>query len=328
MKVRQIFGAVVVISLLLSGSFADARSIVVKDKLGREVSLQLPVKRAVFFQAYELLPILGVWDRVVGISRFALDNDVTLAGKPDIARTIPSVGGTNDINIEALMRLKPDLVISWTSRPENITFMQDKGLRVYSIYPDSLGELYDVMRTLGSVFGREKKIRQTIANMEDIFKLIRRRVSSVAYGYRQKTLWIGSRPNGVACGIGVNNDVFNLIGSVNVAGGIQERNADVSIEQIIAWNPDVIFIWGNAKYTAADILNNPQWRFISAVRNGRVYKAPTWSTWSPRVAPVALWMAARTYPELFRDVYLDKVIDKFFRKVYGFPYSRVNKIAN
>jgi len=309
-------------------AIADARTITFNDKLGREISVTLPVKRAVFLQMYELLPVLGVWDRVVGISRFAYENDITVAARPDIARTVPSVGGTTDVNIEALMKLRPDLVISWTSRPENIKFMQEKGLKVYSIYPDSLAELYDVMRTLGRIFGREKKIRQTISNMEDIFGMIRRRVVAIPYEQRQKTLWIGSRPNGVACGIGINNDIFNLIGGRNVAGHMQERNADVSLENIILWNPDVIFIWGNAKYGVNDILGNPQWRFINAVKRGRVYKAPTWSTWSPRIAPVALWMAARTYPELFRDVNLNKAIDRFYRKTYGIPYTKVRHIEN
>jgi iron complex transport system substrate-binding protein len=327
MKIRLVF-LVAVAALFISGAAADAKTITVTDKLGRQISIDLPVRRAVFFQAYELLPALGIWDRVVGISRFAYENDITVAARPDIARTIPSVGGVTDVNIEGLMRLRPDLIISWTSKPENIIFMQEKGLKVFSIYPDSLAELYDVMRTLGLIFGREKRVQQTISNMEDIFGIVRKRVEIIPLAQRQKTLWIGSRPNSVSGGIGVNNDIFQLIGSVNAAGNMQERNVDVSIERIIAWNPDVIFIWGNAKYGVNDILGNPQWRFINAVKNRRVYKAPTWSTWSPRLAPICLWMAVRTYPELFRDVNLEKVTDRFYRKTYGIPYSKVKQIDN
>jgi iron complex transport system substrate-binding protein len=315
-------------TLFFSCAFADAKTIIIKDKLDRQISVDLPVRRAVFFQAYELLPVLGIWDKVAGISRFAYENDITVAARPDIARTIPAVGGVTDVNIEGLMRLRPDFIISWTSRPENITFMQEKGLKVYSIYPDNLAELYDVMRTLGRIFAREKKVEKTISGMEDIFKMIRRRVAAIPDEQRKKTLWIGSRPNTVSCGIGVNNDMLTLIGGRNVASHIQERNVDVSIEKIIAWNPDVIFIWGNAKYGVGDIIENPQWRYINAVKNRRVYKAPAWSTWSPRLAPIALWMAARTYPELFRDMDLYKVTDRFYRKTYGIPYSKVKQIEN
>jgi iron complex transport system substrate-binding protein len=95
------------------------------------------------------------------------------------------------------------------------------------------------------------------------------------------------------------------------------------MERIISWNPDVIFIWGNASYTARSILQSSQWRFIKAVREGRVYKAPEWSTWSPRLAPIALWMAMKTYPEYFRDINLNKVTDDFYWKVFGISFSKV-----
>jgi iron complex transport system substrate-binding protein len=98
------------------------------------------------------------------------------------------------------------------------------------------------------------------------------------------------------------------------------------MEQIVAWNPDVIFIWGHAGYSAQDILDSPQWRRISAVREGRVYKAPRWSNWSPRIAPVVLWMATKTYPDSFKDVDLDRCFEDFYRNVYGISYEKVSRI--
>jgi iron complex transport system substrate-binding protein len=58
--------------------------------------------------------------------------------------------------------------------------------------------------------------------------------------------------------VGITNDMFQMIGAINPAGPIEQRNADVSIEQIVVWNPDVIFIWGNAGYSPQDILQHPQ----------------------------------------------------------------------
>ncbi|MCG2813146.1 MAG: ABC transporter substrate-binding protein, partial [Thermodesulfovibrionales bacterium] len=73
---------------------------------------------------------------------------------------------------------------------------------------------------------------------------------------------------------------------------------------------------------------NPQWRHVSAAKNSRVYKAPKWSTWSPRLAIVALWMAMKTYPEYFVDINLEKAADDFYREVYGIPYRKVERIEN
>jgi iron complex transport system substrate-binding protein len=110
-----------------------------------------------------------------------------------------------------------------------------------------------------------------------------------------------------------------LIGARNAASVVRERNADVPLERIIAWNPDVIVIWGSAHYDVSDLTNDPRWRLIPAVRKGQVYKAPDWSTWSPRLAPYALRMAAMTYPEQFRDVDVNKVVNEFHRNVFGVP---------
>lgn len=320
---------IVITLFLISTSLqAFAETLTYKDKLGRTVSIPLPVKRAVFFQTYEVIPALGIWGNVVGIGRYAYNNDLMKAVKPDIEKTIPSAGSGTDINMEALLRLQPDLVITWTANPENVRFMEERGIRVVSIYPESLTELNETMVFQGKVFGKEKKARQIIASMESIFSDIKKRVAPIPAAKKQKVLWVGSRPNAVACRIGVNNDIITMIGGVNPAAIINQRNADVPVERIIAWNPDVIFIWGNATYNARDILNNPQWQAIKAIRSGRVYKAPEWSTWSPRLAPIALWMAMKTYPAQFRDINYFARADQFYKKTFGISYDKVNKIEN
>jgi iron complex transport system substrate-binding protein len=323
----------VVLTVLIAAAFlwpipALAGTVVSVDKLGRSVSITTPVKRAVFFETYELIPALNIWDRVVGISRYAYGNDLMKAAKPDIAETIPSAGSGFDVNMEALLKLNPELVITWASKPENIRFMREKGLAVYALYPESLQELFEVMRFHGRIFDCEKRVEFVIAEMDRVFGMIKKRVSAVPVVERRKVLWISSRPTSVACGIGVNQDLITMINGVNPAGSIKERSTDVSMEQIIAWNPDVIFIWGNAKYTAREIMENPQWRFVKAVRDQRVFKAPEWSTWSPRLAPIVLWMAARTYPERFRDVQIERESDIFYRRVFGLRFNKVKGFAD
>ncbi|MEQ8160213.1 MAG: ABC transporter substrate-binding protein, partial [Smithellaceae bacterium] len=132
--------APVAVILLLTAlvSAACAETITFQDKLGRRVNIHLPVRRAVFFETYELTAALGVWDRVAGISRYAYTNDLLLAVKPDIARTIPSAGSGFDVNIEALLRLRPELVVTWAFNPETIRFMEEKGLKVVALYPESI----------------------------------------------------------------------------------------------------------------------------------------------------------------------------------------------
>lgn len=307
-----------------------ASTITITDKLGRKVTLEVPVKRAVVVISYELIPALNLWSQVAGVSRWAEEScglyKAIVTENPVLKR--PLVGTGSDVNVEAVLKLNPDVVITWTYNPDTIRFLEEKGIKVIGIYPESLTELYKDMRMHGRIFGKEKTTEKVISDMEKVFSVIRHKTSKIPENKKKKVLWLGGKPTSVACGIGIINDVFKMIGGINTASHIPQRNADVSIEQIIAWNPDVIFIWGNANYSADDILNNPQWRHVKAVREGRVYKAPKWSTWSPRLAPIALWMAMKTYPEYYRDVDMDKVIEGFYRKVFGIPYSKVRRIED
>ena len=314
--------------VLLLAAAAHAEILTYKDKLDRTVHIPLPVRKAVFFQTYEFIPALSAWNRVAGVGRFAYTNDLIRAAKPDIAQTVPSAGSGTDVNIEALLKMRPDVVITWTFKPENVRFMEGKGLNVVAVYPESLAELYEVMQLLGRMFEKEKEIKRIRANMDEMFDTVRKRAARISVDKRKKVLWLGSRQNSVAGGIGATNEMLAMIGGTNPAAEIRQRNADVSIERIVRWNPDVVFIWGNAKYGTRDILQNPQWRSVAAVRNGRVYKAPEWSTWSPRLAPVVLWMAMKTYPEYYRDIDYTATTDRFYRKTFGIPYRMVAAVEN
>lgn len=315
---------------LLCGPLSEARAgiLTYRDKMGRTVTIKTPVKRAVLFETYELLPVTGAWDRVAGISRYAFSNDLLLAANAARLRRIPDAGSAMDTNAEVLLKLKPDVVLTWSVNPDAVRFLEHKGLTVISVYPESINELYAVMRMQGILFGREKRVESAIARMEEIFSLIRKRVTGIPLSRRKKALYLTGKQTRVNGRVGVTNDLFRLMGLDNSGAEINERSREVSLERIISWNPDLIFIWGSARYATAELKNNPQWRHIRAVKSGNVFKEPKWGTWSPRLAPIALWMASRAYPERFRDVNIDKTIDRFYCDVYGIPYAKVRQIEN
>ncbi|MFZ8831572.1 MAG: ABC transporter substrate-binding protein [Thermodesulfobacteriaceae bacterium] len=332
MVCRAIFKVLVLI-LFLSFIWVEvlqAETIRVTDKLGRTVTIDVPVKRAVIVTTYELIPALNLWNQVVGVSRWAEEvcglYRAILNENPNFRRQ--TVGGGSDLNVEAVLKLNPDLVITWTYNPNTIWFLEKKGIKVIGIYPDSLQELYEVMRLYGKLFGKEKRVEEVIKEMEKIFDLIRVRVSKIPPEKRKRVIYIRGKPTTVSCG-GITNDVIKLIGGINPAcsiketSSIKERNADVSIERIIQWNPDVIFIWGYARYDENWLYGNSQWKHVKAVREKRVYKLPRWSTWSPRLAPIALYMAMKLYPEQFQDVNFEEVADNFYKKVFGISYYKV-----
>lgn len=316
------------ILLFLWGPLSEASAglFTYRDKMGRTVTVSTPVRRAVLFETYELLPVTGAWDRVAGLSRYAFDNDLLRAANHAALRAIPDAGSAMDSNAEALLRLKPDLVLTWSVNPDGVGFLERKGLTVIAVYPENIAELYGVMRLQGKLFGQEKRVEAAIARMEEIFTLIRHRVAGIPPSRRKRAIFLTGKQTRVNGRVGVTHDLFRLMGLENGGAGIDERSREVPLERIISWNPDLIFIWGSARYRAADLTNNSQWRHIRAVKSGMVFKEPKWGTWSPRLAPIALWMAAKAYPERFRDINIDGRIDRFFRDVYGIPYAHVRRI--
>jgi iron complex transport system substrate-binding protein len=313
----NVFHILIVFFLITAAVATETEAAVVTytDKLNRTVDIPVPVKRAVFLQMYEMLPALDVWDRVVGIASYAYGNELIRKACPAIDN-IPSAGNGANVNVEAILQLKPDLVITWAWRPEAIRFMEEKGLRVIAVYPESIDDLYKVMELLGSLFQREERMAAARIEMEAIFALVKERVARGDGSKKQKMLYLGGQSNSVSCALGINNDLLTLIGGINPAGTIAQRSTLVDIEQIVAWNPDLIFIWGKAGYTAEDILTAPQWRHIKAVREKRVYKLPDWTTWSPRLALVSLWMAQKAHPRDFQDIELADVADALCRKAF------------
>jgi iron complex transport system substrate-binding protein len=230
-----------------------------------------------------------------------------------------------DTNAETLLKLRPDVVLTWTVNSQIVKFLEEKGLNVIAVYPETVAELYDVMRMQGKLFGKQQKSESAIAKMEEMFALIRKRTASIPPSDRKKAIYLTGKQTNVNGRIGVTNDLFTMMGLVNGGQEIGQRSAEVSLEKIISWNPDLIYIWGSARYTPEDLINNPQWRHIKAIKSRSVYRSPKWGTWSPRLAPITLLMAAEAYPERFKDIDINETIDKFYRDVYGIPYGEVTK---
>ncbi|MDW8002668.1 MAG: ABC transporter substrate-binding protein [Deltaproteobacteria bacterium] len=313
-------------ALLLFSAPSSGKTVTVVDKLGRRVEVEVPVKRAIIVISYELIPALNIWDQVVGVSRWA--DEICSVYKafyslnPLLRK--PVIGTGSDISVENVLKLRPDVLITWTVNENIISFIQSKGIKVIGIYPENLNELVSDIKMHGLLFGKEERSEEVVKIMNEFLSRISTRINKVPHPQRKKVVHLGSSPTRVSGGIGVTNEMLALAGGINVAGHIKQRSVDVSIEKLIEWNPDVIFIWGSARYDRESILTNPQWRSIKAVREGKVYKLPRWSTWSPRLAPNVLYIAVRIYPELFKDINFEDVTDGFYRAVFGLPYKIIS----
>ncbi|NLH80482.1 MAG: ABC transporter substrate-binding protein [Phyllobacteriaceae bacterium] len=317
--------AAVVISTMLFVLIgpASAESVTFTDKSGRSITLKAPVERAVLFETYELLPALGAWDRVVGLSRHAFENDLLRATQPGLRERIADVGGMADMNVEYLLTLHPDVIIGWGLSSQAITFLEAKGIPVVLLDPQSVEDLEETLRIEGVLFGASERADRTIAAMKTIIDGVSERTRRIPDHERRVGLWMMGKPTVVGARRSVAARALEIAGMRNAAASEDRPWVEVSAERILAWKPDVVFICGSARFEVRDILEAVQWRSLPAVRDGAIWKTPRWSSWSPRLAPMILWMASKAYPAMFDDAEVASAIDHFFRDVYGISYSQV-----
>lgn len=323
-----------IISLILILSLpidlqAGYRTIV--DTEGRTIRIPEKIERAVVLTAtcIETIYILNAIDKVVGISKNIADNKLLPEIIPQIKK-IPIVAQSpSKVNLEALLALKPDLLI--TMGPEHTIVGMDEqtvkriesyGIPVVLMNLKSLDENYYSIELLGKIFKNKKRARELVNKMKSIINNVRQDVEKIPKEKRVKALYVsGNNPNFIAGGYWGDQDIRVLAGGINVASEIPQFMATVSSEQIALWNPDVITISVAAKYDAQEIMRNPHFVNINAVKNKRVFKHSHHiaGLFTPRVCLLLAWHASKFYPELGIDWV--KIADDFFRRFYGIPYS-------
>ena len=116
-------------------------------------------------------------------------------------------------------------------------------------------------------------------------------------------------------------------GALNAANEVaaDNSNAKITMEQVYAWDPDVIIITNFTQTQPEDLYNNAigddDWSTVKAVKDGQVYKMPlgTYRTYTPGIdTPMTLeWMAGILYPDLFPEFNLAEDVKNYYKDLYG-----------
>jgi iron complex transport system substrate-binding protein len=119
---------------------------------------------------------------------------------------------------------------------------------------------------------------------------------------------------------------------VSVSGQLTGGKIDVSPEQVLVWNPDVIILTSYTQDTVSDVLANPKLQNVAAVRNHRVYVMPkyvvSWDMPVPESFLGTMWLAHKLYPDQVRFD-MPAEITRFYKQFYGFtvPAADVSALS-
>lgn len=248
-----------------------ASPIVLKDGLDREITLAAPAQRVVSLAASttEILFAIGAGDQVVGRDEFS--------NYPEEAASLPTVGGSfGGYNNEAIVALNPDLVLAaGINTPDQVQALEDLGLTVfYLANPVTMDEMYQSLLTVATLTGRT-------AETEALIETLKARVAVVA----EKVAGLDTRPTvfyeldstdpsaPYTAGAGTFVDtLITMAGGTNVGAAMDAPWGQLSIEQIVADDPEIILL-GDAAYgvTVESVGERAGWESLQAVTNNRIY---------------------------------------------------------
>jgi iron complex transport system substrate-binding protein len=269
----------------------------VADDRGKQVTLATAPRRIVSVapSATEIVFALGAEDRLVAVDDFS--------DFPAAARALPKVGGTRT-SPERIIAHRPDLILAVT-QGNLAPGLEAQGQAVIVFDASDIDGVYRNIELVGRVVGREKAAEELVARM-------RARIDAVA----AKTKGITAKPRVLhevdatdparIFVAGPNNFIDSMItvaGGVNVAANAQRKFPQLSAEEIVRADPQVIVL-GDAKYgtSVEQVKARPGWQVIDAVRSGRILPIDPdiVSRPGPRLADGVEEYAKLLHPSVFR----------------------------
>jgi iron complex transport system substrate-binding protein len=320
------------------------------DQLNRTVTVPEKIERIVTLQhqTLDILVQLGAADRLVGVVGKwpslipGLDKYA-----PQLA-SLPTPGELSSVNVEELLKLNPDVVFVTNYAPpamiEQITkaglpvvaisLSKGEGVEAPKLNPTFEDDDYAYseglkigVQLIGDIVGERERAGKLLDYAFSRRKLVEERVGAIQDDQRIRLYManpeMGTYGTGKYTGV-----IMKRSGGVNVASEVKGATK-VSMEQVLAWNPQVIFVQDRYAPVADEIRQGAAWRNIDAVKNDRIYITPEyvkpWGYPLPEaIALGELWMAKKLYPDSFADIDMPKEVNAYYEQFYGQPYTGPN----
>lgn len=266
---------VVVVALFAAGCAPTpapaAGPIQVTDGLGRAVTLAAAAQRIVSIAPSntEILFAIGAGKQVVGRDE--------MSDYPAEAKAVTSIGSTYaKLNTEAVVALKPDLVLAADiTNPEQIQALEQLGITVYELpNPKDFAGLYANLATIGKLTGHEAEAAAYADQLKARVDAVMSRMAGVSAKpkvYYELDATDPTKPYTTGPGTFVDM-LITLSGGQNIGAALGTAYAQISSEELVRQNPDVIVL-GDAAYgiTVESVGQRPGWGALAAVKNGAVY---------------------------------------------------------
>ncbi|MFW5772529.1 MAG: ABC transporter substrate-binding protein [Phototrophicaceae bacterium] len=315
---------------LIDGEFLPA-VVTVTDQAGVEHEIAQPVYTLLspYSVATYLVYGVGGADRLVGAGYLGARDPLGAASMERIDPRFPELSGyalsQTDVNVEEVASLDPQVVLTST-RSEWLDVIQSLDIDVVVFEGESPELLKESMLITGAILGPNTLARAEawVEYYDTVFADVVAVTSELEADELVSVLFTGTNALRVASGQMYQTDMIEAAGGVSVSAELGGFWNDVNLEQILLWQPDVIFVppYGGASVEA--ITDSSEWQILDAVQEDRVYLLPKlvapWDTPVPDSVLGIIWMANILYPGLL-DYDCEAEVTSFYQTFYDYEVT-------
>jgi iron complex transport system substrate-binding protein len=274
-----------------------AGAVTTRDMTGRDVTLAASPQRIVSLvpSVTEILYALGAEHLLVGVTDFC--------DFPPEARRRPKVGGMVAPSLEAIIALRPDLVIATNegTREDTFTQLSRVGVPVYLVAARHVDDVTSLMRRLGELTGREAAAGPLVAGLEQRIEAVKKAVLPLA---RPRVLYVLWPEPLIVPGRGaLVTELIQLAGGQSLSADDPDAWPRYSLEAAVAKSPEVILLANHGAGTGAVAVD--KWKRLTslpAVKSGRLLSVngDLLHRYGPRFVDGLEQLARAIHPEAFR----------------------------
>jgi iron complex transport system substrate-binding protein len=308
---------------------AVAQARVVVDSAGRSVNVPDHIARvqAAGPPATVLLYMLAP-EKLIGWVRKPRAAELSFLNP--VVRDLPEIGrltGRGDTaNLEVVMRAKPDVIIDFGTVGPTYVSLADRvqaqtGIP-YLLIDGRFANTVTALKLVGNILGVDERAQQLAGRAEEILSEVASAVASLAPEQRPR-VYLAREATGLQTGNrgSISTEIIEQAGGINVVEGGREGGGlvNVSLEQIIVWNPDTIITVDTNFYRS--VATDAAWSGIAGIKAKRVYLSPSlpygWIDEPPSVNRLLglQWLVRLFYPQRFKED-LQPVTRDFYRLFY------------
>jgi iron complex transport system substrate-binding protein len=243
---------------------ATAAPVIVRDDTGATVKLSAPAQRIVSLapHATELLFALGAGSRIVG----TLDTSDT----PAAAKAIPRVGDSRALDLERIVALRPDLIVTWPwTAPAQVEALRARGIAAFTTMPATIDGIAADLERLGALTGTQAAGWREAETFRARLEKLRERNAGAQRVRVFYEIW--DSPLYTIGGRHLITEAIGLCGGENIFAALTLPAPAVDIEAVLAAKPDAIIAGADRGSRPAWLDSWRRWKELPAVANERLY---------------------------------------------------------